>query len=282
MKHIRTSPWLAGLLLLLLVPADRLSAQITAPLDVMAGSPIHDQNRQVLAGRHPHAAAFGYAPQAGALVQILDVGANGVADVPDAAGHPGGDDRLLAETAIGAGMAPNLERSGRFAVSIPWSGPAGTRVVARVFNAPTLAAATHYGQSAGFVPRKSTVFDVSTYGLSRTSLAKGVDPRLVDSDQDGQSDYQELIANTDPGQASDTWAAVSSRFDPDGALVHTFAGRAGRAYRLYRSTNELDGVLSWQVISVTDLQVADQPLALRDVQPVDAPVVVYRLEAEMP
>lgn len=145
---------------LALVPVIPVSAQLDPPYEVMAGAPIVDEQGRVLAG--------GGTNRSGCLVQILSAGANQTVDTPDAQGRPGGDDVVLYRTQVGAGMAPNLERSGRFAVSFHPPPRAGSRVFVRVFNHAEAEQATQYGDSRPAEVVALEVLDVSVQGLHRT------------------------------------------------------------------------------------------------------------------
>jgi hypothetical protein len=281
--------WRRGLLTLLAAMslalfASRASAQIAAPLDAQAGVSILNADGSVLPGNNPYAAALGYTQIPGCLVQILNVGANGVADLPNLDGTPGGDDALFATTVIGQGIPSEVTESGRFSTSFYPPPAQGVKVYARVFNATNVVAATHWGQSATFTVHNVDVFDVSNRGLAATTQPKGTNPQTTDTDGDGQTDYQELIANTNPLLAGDRFDA--GRIQPGiGQTVEVrVAARAGRQYVLQRTTDDLNAAPVWADVpgTATGILNADQPLDLTDPNPPGTPKAFYRVKVTMP
>lgn len=242
------------------------SAQIPGPLDVTSIAAIVNTNGVPLAGSNPGG---------GSLVQIIKVGANGVADLPNPDGTPGGDDSVYATTFIGQGISPSVPVSGRFATS--FYPPPNQKVYARVFNASITSAATHYGQSATFTVNNADVFDLSALGLGATTQPKGSNPQTTDSDGDGITDYDELIANTNPLDAGD-------RLDVSAFVASTVSvtGRAGRQYTLQRTTNDLNGTVTWSNIASNMTLNADQNVSLSDPNPPSTPKAFYRLRVTMP
>lgn len=88
---------------------------------------------------------------AGDLVQLVLAGPNNTIDTPDGSGNPGGDDTILTvvnhPTHVGSGMTTT--NSG-FLVQVNMrfsDAHVGTNAYVRFWNAPTVAAATHYGNS---------------------------------------------------------------------------------------------------------------------------------------
>ncbi len=261
----------------LLLVAGSAHGQIAAPLDVTASAPIRNSDGSALPGNNPAAAEAGYTPIPGALVQILDVGVNGVADLPALDGSPGGDDIVRYTTVLGQGIAPDVADSGRFSTSFYPPPATGAKVYARIFNAPAVASATHWGQSASFVVTNVAVFDVSALGLGATTQPKGSNPATTDSDGDGQTDYVELVANTNPLDAGDRSGVAGYT----GAIV-SVAGRAGRAYTLLRTTDDLTSNPNWVTVQFVGVLGADANLLLSDPSPPATTKAFYRVRVTMP
>jgi hypothetical protein len=258
------------------------SAQIAAPLDVTASAAILNADGSGLPGNNPNADAFGYTKISGCLIQILSVGANGVADWPNADGSPGGDDTVLCTTVIGQGIAPDIEQSGQFSTSFYPPPAQGNKVYARVFNGTNTTAATHWGQSATFTVNNVDVLDVSALGLSATTQPKGASPN-DDTDGDGQSNQAELVANTNPLKASDRFdVSRIVQSGPGQAVNVNTAGHAGRKYTLQRSTDDLNGPMTWTDISLTGVLNTDGNVALSDPNPPNTQKAFYRLKVTMP
>ncbi|MBU0678430.1 MAG: hypothetical protein KJ626_09960 [Verrucomicrobia bacterium] len=264
----------------LCVPATRALAQdVGRPLDVMCSTPVVDAGGAILPGSNPSAPNFGMAYVEGSLVQIIRVGDNGVPDLPDADGSVGGDDILFDETVIGQGIAPNLVKSGRFSTSFHPPPPSYQRVYARVFDAPTLSNATHWGQSAAFQIQKGAVMDIAELGLWVTGIPIGVDLKNSDTDGDGATDFEELLANTNADDGDDFLSAQV--FTAVGQVE--FDGRAGRAYNLLRTTNDLnDATVEWESVASTALLTSPQSIILSDPNPPSEVRVFYRVEATIP
>lgn len=191
----QTGVWSSSFSLLLGVLSQTVSAQIEPPLDVTTSFTIVNSNGTPLPGANPNAAAFGYPVTPGCLIQVIHTGANNLADPPDASGNPTGDDTIFATTVIGQGIAPNIAGSGKFSTSFHPPPAQDAQVYARIWNAPTINAATHWTQSDLFTVQGVNVFDV---GILSTRAPAHVNPATTDSDNDGVSDYAEVLAHTDP------------------------------------------------------------------------------------
>src|ERR1043166_5688421 len=156
-----------------LIVAHDVLAQFT-PLDVRASALIFNYNGSILPGTLTN---FGCANAPGGLVQILKVGTNSVAHLPNLDGTPSGGDTVLFTTMIGDYNGLNPCATGHQLDTSFSPRPAnGTKIFARVFDAPAISNATYWGQSATFTVNGSMVFDVSAAGLKATTMPKGVDP----------------------------------------------------------------------------------------------------------
>ena len=246
--------------------------------DVTCAQPITDAQGVPLAGSNLSAVNFGYAAEEGTLIQVIDAGPNGVADLPNLDGSPAGDDVLFAATAIGEGMAPNLSQSGRFSTSFYPPPPPGRGVYVRAFNGPTLASATKWGQSNVHTVEGCRVLDASVLGLWATTQPKGTDPLRTDTDGDGHSDFTELLANTAADDAGDLLTAT----DISDASRVQVEGRAGRQYRLVRSTDALDGTMKWTPVASSGVLTANEELILTDPVPPETHRAFYRVEVSGP
>lgn len=275
-RRLRTLALVAGLL----AGTTAARAQITTPLDVTASSPILDAAGQPLSGDNP----VNGGTTVRCLVQVLSVGANGVADLPNLDGTPGGDDSVLNTTVIGQGISPEIASSGRFSTSFYPPPAAGTKIYARVFDAGDVAGATHYGQSATFTVAGTAVFDLSARGLVAATQPLGSNPTVTDSDGDGQTDYQELVANTNPLVTGDRLGAGNIATPAGQGVQVSVAGRTGRQYVLQRSTDDLGAGMTWSDVAGTATGVlsADQNLVLSDPSPPAGPKAFYRIKVTMP
>lgn len=236
---------------------------------------ILDQNGNILPGSNP----FGPSPIPGCLVQVVKVGANGLADLPNLDGTPGSDDTVVFTTAIGQGIPTNQTVSGRFSTAISSPPADGTKIYARVFNGTNVASSTYWGQSATFtISTPRTNMEVSILGLKMTTMPIGVVlTNTVDSK--GLTYYQELIANTNPKNPTDFLKATS--FVVGSTAQASFTGSTGRNYILQRATNELNAA-TWTDIDTTGLLAADGAHTLIDPSPPSGPKAFYRIKVTMP
>lgn len=268
----------------LLYTASARGQGLPAPLDITAGSSIVDETGSLLPGSNPNSDAFGYPVVSGCLVQILAVGGNGVPDLPQADGSPGGDDSLWHTIQIGEGISPARTLSGRFSKSIYEYVPQGSRYYARAFNATDLADATHWGQSEVFTLQGQNVFDVSKLGLWGTTLPLGADLAATDSDGDGLSDAQEMRANTSATDAGDHLKTQSASAVYPEAFLFDIDAKAGRSYRLMRYIGRLSEVspADWMPMLESAVMESNQSYTLIDHNPpLDYPVY-YKVEVLQP
>ena len=169
--------------------------------------PIVDEYGRVMRGSP-------YSPNSRPLVEVR-VATNGIIRPPDTNGiahpyHP-----LVTSNSVGGvGQNAAATNSGLFCLAFPKRPAAGTKIFARVFNAPTAAEATFYADSvAETVPTNgnAVVFTFSAMqplnpadsdgdGLNDSwEELLGINDRLTsDYDGDGMSDLHEMLAGTAP------------------------------------------------------------------------------------
>lgn len=250
------------------------SAQ-TTPLDVRASAPILDFASAVLPGTLTN---FGCVNAPGGLVQILKVGSNNVAHLPNLDGTPSGGDTVLFGTWIGDynGLSP-CDLGHQLDTSFTPRPADGTKVFARVFDAPTTNSATYWGQSATFAINGSAVFDVSVAGLKATTMPKGVNLMTI-VDGKGQTYYTDLIANINPLDPNDIFATSGLAASNKQLSV---TGHVGRLYTLQRSTNLTTSTI-WTDVGASGPLSADTTVTLVDPSPPSAQQRFYRIKVSMP
>jgi hypothetical protein len=211
---------------------------------------------------------------------------------------------LTTNSVCGIGYGASTTNSGRFAMAIPNRPQPGTKIFARVFNAPTLAEASFYADSKVGVAQagsKTSVVlafgeaqpldpgDADGDGLNNSwEKALGINDRLTpDYDGDGMSDLQEMRAGTNPKDANALLAFRSIRDESsaalrraDGAAVQTmrvsFQAVPGKSYQLQFSTSFRDQAF----ISVGDVVTAGDGETEIDMLaeiPADAAVGLFRV-----
>lgn len=227
-----------------LFAVNQRAGALTTPLHIGAWQSIEDEFGQKLEGQ---------AQVGGDLVQVLWA-SNGVIHPPAVDGTPHSENPLVAggATHIGALSSPGLVNEGIFAASIANDRPGdGAEVFVRVFNAPTLAAASFYGDSDIFPVTGNNVFEVQIAGTTQpidpndndndglnNSWEKSYesDPNNPDSDGDGMIDGHEVRAGTDLG-------------DPFSLLIMVAMGGDGGSWQ------ESEGTNVWTVTRYTDVTV---------------------------
>ena len=196
------------------------------PLYVGNTQPILDEFNRNMAGSHLLAEAG-----ARSLVEIRVVlpGDGGVETnvPPDVNGLAATNNPLLSDkfgnlgrtsgSVGGLGMNCGAPDSGLFCMVFPEPPPAGTKIFARAFNAPTAEQASFYSDSAVVaVPAKEAtlVFNFNPVAplddgdddgdglINSLEESYGTDGRpAVDFDEDGLTDYDEWLAGTNPADA---------------------------------------------------------------------------------
>lgn len=287
---------------LIVLTGNALFAQLPSTLDVTVRHGILNWDGEVLPGNNPHAPAFGQSVTPGCLVQFIAVGADGLANWPQADGSISGDDLLLFTAQIGEGMPPDLSVSGRLDRSFSPAPAPLSRFYARVFNAPSLANASHWGQSALFeMPARASLFDLSSLGVIMTSIPLGSVFDVSDSDGDGMTDSQELLANTNASDKNDlprlmqvdmvheggNGAEVAASELQQAAVVgrHAvvqFPGRAGRCYHLLRSTDLARDASTWETVASCPALSDSGMVQLTDIAPPTDDHVFYRVQVRLP
>jgi hypothetical protein len=267
----------------LLVAVHSASAQLGSPQGVYNSAPMFDAFGAILPGTNP-SLSNDCAVVPGCLVEILAVGSNGVAHVANLDGSPSGGDSNLFSTFVGQGDSDCVTFGGQFSTSFYPPPANGTKIYARVFNAPTVGQASYWGQSADFTVTNlgNTLeqMDLSVLGLKATTMPKGVNLSTIDSK--GFSYLDELTANTNPQNPTDLFAAASIEVSSQGGhpVQVNVMGHAGRIYTLQRSLD----LAIWSNItsSVTGVLTADTSLILADPSPPVSIKLFYRVDVAMP
>lgn len=221
-----------------------VEAQLTTPLHVGTTDPILDEFGAPLKGS---------AEAPGDLVQILWA-SNGVinAPLPDGTPHTANPPVEGAEAAIGSCTAPNLTDSGLFAVSLVNGRPANNaQIFVRAFNAPTLEAASFYGDSQVLTVQDNNILDARIAGTTtpldtgdddldglHNSWEKsyGSDSSLSDSDADGMSDYHEHVAGTGPTDPDSLLVIAAIESISDEGILISWQSVPGKQYRVEYGT----------------------------------------------
>lgn len=229
--------------------------QVVSPLYVGNLVPVLDQNGRPMAGSSRSADAA-----LRSRVEVRTVVDGGI--LPPAVDGTAQDNNplLTANSVCGIGYNASGTNSGLFTMVFPNRPEPGTKIFARVFNAPTLAEASFYADSwVGVAQAGSRTSVVLTFGEARPldpgdadgdglnnswEKALGINDRLAaDYDGDGMSDLQEMRAGTNPKDAGALLAFRSIREDAstaaakaDGAAVQTlrvsFQTVPGKSYQL--------------------------------------------------
>jgi hypothetical protein len=240
---------------------------IAAPLYVGNLAPVQDQYGRKMIGSHlPSGAATR------SYVEIRSA-ADGVIRPPGPDGAPHPLNPLYSTNSIGGmGMNSAEANSGIFCFAFAHRPAAGTKIFARAYNAPSVAEASFYADSAvGSAPATGSSLvlnfgpaqpldagDADVDGLNNAwEKALGIDDRATaDYDGDGMGDYHEMLAGTGADDPNSLLAFRSIRREA-GAAPADAGGQTFKAVRV-----------KWQTVPGKSYQVQYVPSLL------DAPVFI--------
>jgi hypothetical protein len=111
----------------------------------------------------------------------------------------------------------------------------------------------------------------------------GSNPNFADVDEDSFGDPEEQIAGTNPNSGSDFFSADDFILVGPGQSADVpVNGKAGRVYRLLRTTDPLIGPLNWTAVATAGPLASDMALVLSDPSPLTAKTAVYAVEVSYP
>ena len=102
------------------------------------------------------------------LVQLIDVGPDGVISPPDEIGNTTGDDSLICDIRIGEGYGPPDWNKGKFSHGL--SLESGTVIYCRAWNAASPSTATYYGDSGTLTVTGAGDYNFGTWSTPRSRL----------------------------------------------------------------------------------------------------------------
>ncbi len=256
--------WRCLIAVLLFVPGWSFASSAVPVISqlVTVSSPVTDEFGLRLLGTDPAADYFGHEVVEGDLVQIFTA-TDGVAYPPAIDGTPDPRNTLLLETRIGRGASVNEANPGIFSVHLTPRPPANTRLFVRIYNASTVGESSYYADSQVFTV-SWTVDSVFVAQIASTSnplddadddgdsiinsmeKSIGSDPGLTDTDGDGFTDVEEILAGTNPADADSMFVVASVTPVPPEQVRIRWATESGRTYVVERQ----DGLLGDQPVTV--------------------------------
>ncbi|HMO05440.1 MAG TPA: thrombospondin type 3 repeat-containing protein [Kiritimatiellia bacterium] len=256
--------WRSLAAVLLFVPGLVLASSAVPVISQMVtvSSPVVDEFGLRLLGTDPAADYFGHEVVEGDLVQIFTA-TDGVAYPPSIEGMADPRNTLLLETRIGRGASVDQANPGIFSVHLSPRPPANTRLFVRIFNAPTVGESSYYADSQVFTV-SWTVDSVFVAQITSTSnplddadddgdsiinsmeKSIGSDPGLIDTDGDGFTDVEEMLAGTNPSDSESMFVVASVTPVPPEHVRIRWATEAGRTYAIERQ----DGLIGEHPVTV--------------------------------
>lgn len=211
------------------------------PLIVGTGEKIVDESGRDLIG------SYSLDPSECDLVQILWA-TNGIF-APNADGTPNAENPVMMSSYISSETCYGLESPSLFSATIPDGGRinASSPFFVRVYNAPTCQAATFYGDSALVSNNTASTINRIIVSIPATSLA--IDPEyaaLLDSDGDGMTDADEILAGTD---RLNPQSLLSVQFSSQNSEMLQWQAVPGKVYEVECNEGSLINPV-WTVVTV--------------------------------
>lgn len=239
---VRLKMWLLWVLGVLIAPVGA-RAQMRLPVAVVATNEIRDEYGHVMKGNSAQDPSQRY------LVQILWA-SNSVIYPPAYDGTPDPRNPPVESGTISIGhlISPAIAEPGRFCAMLGKPRPPqNSRFFARVYNAPTISAASFYADSQVMTVNNNDVliaeFDSSVQPIDprdfdddglNNSWEKSLDsdPNNPDTDGDHVNDYEEFLAGTDLSDEKSYFATVWLEADQDGNAWLYWSSVSGKRYQV--------------------------------------------------